>query len=535
MLTAFARDLSTCTAEEIRARWGADERAAIDKLDQVGFEARLQDHNPIYFLATQCWFDNDLSLLHAPLHRDRLCAALLEHYFAPVEESAGLIVLIQRDSFKTTFSHGVFPQFIALRGKHIEGRDERIAMIHHKEQQAVSNLLKLKGKSIHHPWFKATWPEFSAEAEFGTKTGFDWPCKQMGIVSDSSVIAAGMGARLVGFHQDWQLYDDIVTEEHINSKQLREEAFEKYKALRYMLDTKRGKVLCTGTRYHVNDLWAKLLKASVEEKKLYKRVVIKSIEDNDVLSFPTRHSYEVLERKRQEEISASGNDFLWHLQMQNEPKTSGLIATDPSWIRYISQKEVPEEAWRCIFVDPAWKGTKNAGEGDYAAIEVWAFERRGSLVLQYLLDMVHSNELTDLDGRLEIKRLMRKYGVIDVAPEEHGGKSFSTNLLNDAVSWGMPLNIIELKSQQVNKSARIVAFLGAMQAGRVFLCTESQHLEGFLSEFEDYPQIDHDDVLDCAAYTCDPAVAESYVPRFMARAMGYRDESPARRTRHCAA
>jgi predicted phage terminase large subunit-like protein len=308
----------------------------------------------------------------------------------------------------------------------------------------------------------------------------------------------------------------------------------------YTLTIGTGKRYYDGTRYHVNDLYANMLKANVDGKPMYRHVVVKAISDeDDSLAHPHRLTHKVLESIRQEEISRSHNDFMFHLQMQNEPKTSGLIATDPSWLHYMSVREVPATAWRIITCDPAWKGTKNAGQGDYAAIQVWAFERRGPLVLRFLLDQVHSNEMTSLDGMNQICRLMRKWGVIDVSIEEIGGYIFSTDLEQQCTARGLPFNLLENKARTTNKAQRIVTFLRAMQAGHVFLITEAPHLDSFKDEFLNFPQVEHDDLLDCAAQTSDPAILELYAPGIYKKPARWSDQfrpKPKKHfdTRHCA-
>src|SRR2546425_12461019 len=99
LLLRWARDLSTCTADEIRARWADPiEQKAVDALDPVGFAARLVNHNPIYFLAERCWFDNvadDPTYLYAPFHRDRVCGPILDYTLADAdaERIAALLLL----------------------------------------------------------------------------------------------------------------------------------------------------------------------------------------------------------------------------------------------------------------------------------------------------------------------------------------------------------------------------------------------------------------------------------------------------------
>lgn len=543
LLHEFSRDLDVCTREEIWSRWRGGHRTAIEGLLDMSLDVAVPaDHNPIYRIALRYWFDNDPSLLHAPLHRDQLCRNLLDHYLSDPADYAGLIVLLQRETLKTTFDHGVLPMFISLREKHLHGYDVRIALIHHREMQAAEGASRLKAKSVQHARFKKTWPEFAADEEYGTKAQFDWPCKVAGTVQEPSILATGLGARLTGLHFDWMLYSDPVTEEHIKSKLIREEALQKYQASRFMLDSVRGKEVIDGTRYHLHDLHAKNLKAMVNGRPAYRQLIVGAGGyDDRPLTYPNRQTKEFLERRRQEEISRSGNDFLWWLQYQNIAKASTMIVADRAWLKECPLGDVPATSWRVVLVDPAWKGTKNAGEGDSASIQVWALEMRGSLILRYFLDGVHSNMLTGEDGKREIFRLMRRYGVLDVAPEERGGYSFKTSLANDAASRGTFINVIDLKTSGLGKNTRISTFLGACQRGEVFICDSvPQDVKArFLSEYDDFPQLEHDDALDCAAYSCDSALEEAYVPVFNSGALAStkpwwaQEPEPARRTRYC--
>lgn len=474
------------------------------------------------------------------MHRDILCKALLEHYLDDSQVHRGLLVLLPRESLKTTFTHGAFALFILLRGKHLHQRDERIQLIHHKDVMAQRNLVDLKAKLVQHPWIKEVWPEFSAPEDFGTKAAFTVPCKSLQGPKEDSVIAMGMGASFTGSHCDWQLYSDAVNEDHVDSKTVRDEAEQKYTLTRYMLNSRRGKEVMDGTRYHPNDLYGKNIKANVDGTAIYKVVCHAAIADDDALLYPTHLTRDFLEKRRQEEISRRGNDDFWWLQYQNRATSSRMIAANWDWVRHCSQSEIPPGAMRCIFVDPAWKGTDNSGEGDSASIQAWAFERRGSLTFYYLLDGFHSNDITDAEGRAFIFQLMKRYGVVSVAPEEHGGKAFKRSLSAEANTRGAYIEVLDLKSQNVNKGQRITTFLGQAQAGRVFVCKEANAdlIEAFKDQFRDFPQVDHDDALDCAAYSCDPVVAERVVPYWNAFAEPWwnrkREEQEPKRTRYCA-
>ena len=521
----WARDLSTCTENELRTRWAEkDLIEAINILErsnfpQDGFERRVSGHNPLFYLAENLFFDNvrgDSDYLWAPFHVKNFCEPMLDFYGAPTNAYTGFLLLAQRDSFKSVFGHGVAPMFCTLRAWHLEGRYERLALIHQKFAQASINLNRLREKSLTHPWFREVWTPFCAEDKYGTQETFNWPVADqfMSQIGAVSVVAAGLTSDLTGYHFDDMFFSDLVVKEHSKSKIMRENTEMLYKGFKYTLDQKRGRKWHDGTRYHINDLWGKLLK----DERLRKVEISAGADPSSglnlpPLSFPTRHSWEKLQIMRQEEIDQSGTDMMWWLQMQNMPRASSMLAADIKWFKEIKPSEIPGDCWRATFVDPAWKGTKNQGEGCNASIQSWAFWRVGNLVLQALLELTCSNEMTDADGRKEVIRHMRKWNIMDVAPEERGGKSFGTNLANDCVSIGLPLNIIELKSQQTGKEQRIASFLGTLQSGRVYIM-KGCNAKPLLDEVEDYPQTELKDNVDCAGYTADPAITEAYTPLF---------------------
>lgn len=546
LLAEFERDLDVCIRSEMLERWsGSSQRAIESILNRNLGEAVPADHNPLWRIALRYWFDNDPSLLWEPLHKN-WCIEFTNFYLSPRSTWTSFMRLMQRESYKSTFSHGAEPMWVALRERHLKGKDTRLALLHHREQQASANLQRLRSKTVQHEGFKRVWPEYAASEDYGTKTEFDWKCRTNKRMSEPSVIAMGLGTRGTGLHFDFMWYSDPVTEEHINSKLIREEALLRYQASQFMLDTLVGKEAIDGTRYHLHDLHAKNLKTNA------KRLVVgaggfdpttgKVDLENFPLTMPNRHTLAFLEERRQTEITRSGNDFLWWLQYQNQAKASNMLVAEWEWFQSCTVNDIPPSAWYVILVDPAWKGTKNAGEGDDAAIEVWALAQVGSLVLAYFVDGTYSNLMTGEDGKAEIFRFMKRYGIIDVAPEERGGYAFKTSLQNDASSRGLVINVIDLESSGQSKiHQRIPTFLAKAQRREVFICDSvpPSVLAKFKEQVEDHPQNEHEDLLDCGAYICDPAIAAAYVPRhgrgnFRSRFAPKPREDESKLTRHCA-
>lgn len=541
----WARDLSTCTEEELLARWDGPDRIAADRIDPIGFARRVANHNPIYFIAQRCWFDNvadDPRFLYAPLHRDIFCKEIVEYIIHGFTDVRGYVYEGPRDSFKSTLQ-GAAVMWVAFRWKHLLNRDATQAMTHHKEKMASQNLVRIKEKFQKHKWVRETWPEFcpDPEVKWGNSTEVDFPCKDDGSsVAESSIMAAGLGASQTGGHFTVRWNDDIVTEDHMKSRVLREDTAMRYGATRFTRDLSEGREVNTGTRYHINDLWAKLEKSKMPDGTPMYRVVVVDAEDmymdgSKQLAHPFRLNAEVLEGLRVEEEQRNGNDLFYWLQMRNQPKASLLVATDLDWIKYCGIDDIHPGAWRCILVDPAWKGTDSAGEGDYACIAVMFFERNGALIKRYFVDGVHSNMLTQHEGTDEIFRLMRRYGVIDVAPEEHGSHQFRQYLKDQGAMRGQYINIIDLKSRFTAKPQRITTFVSHIQAGHFWMVKDNPLRQEFESCYEDYPQVEHDDILDAPAYSCDEEIAKRIAPMFNPYVASQNAPPPReRRTRHCA-
>ncbi len=507
----------------MRALWKGEDVAALERVAPGEFERRLKNHNPVYYLAQQVFFSNMRGMsperarkyLYAPLHRDRLAKEIVDYYFAAPEKISGLLILMMRGSYKSTFMHGVVPLWITLREWLLNKYHARIALLHQLEDKASANLMRLKSKALGDPWFKETWTEFASDSDFGTKTEFSWPVvPKVKFASEPSIIARGIGADLTGFHFDHIFFSDLVVAKHITSQQERTMTKRRHDATMYTVLS--GKPWYDGTRYHARDLYGDMTTAEVEGEQLYKVFRVKAREDDGTLSLPHKYSDAVLERMRLKEVSRAGNDLLFHLQMQNDVRSSFQISADVSWVQYTTMKAIRRTGFRIITVDPAWKGTENAGEGDFASIQVWNIERRGGLLIYTLLDGVHRNDLTDEDGIGHIFRLMRRYDVLYVAPEERGGRAFRARLAREAPAIGLRIKVIDLATMQSGKDMRITGFLGMLQARRIYIAREcnKELMDALLNQISDHPQLDHDDALDAAAYISDPSILELYGPVF---------------------
>ncbi len=552
----WERDLCTLSAAEMEQKWLKDEidcGIAIEE-DAPGSLAKLPGHNPIFYLAENVWFDNDVTLLDPEFHRDKISRELLAWYFDDSHEYEGLLLQAPRDSYKSTFGHNVLPMFLAMRDSYIHNRDTRILLLHHKMDQASLNLVSLKTKCTVSPYLARFWngldgsPKFYWDTDVGNMKAFNWPHKIKGLFREKSVMASGLNASLTGLHFDYKLDDDLVTDDHIDSPVIRNDAIFKYGATQCLLDTITGKEANMGTPYHLRDLWANLEASKKKDGSPMYRVVTIAAGGDRVkkpLSYPRRHTNDFLERTRRKIVERDGTDLMWWLNYQCERRAPGAVVTKSEWIQYITTEQLRKKFGErglpvIILVDPAWKGTKNAGKGCDAAIAAVGFDRKGMVVSTYLLDLVVSNEMSSNDGMNTIFQMMLRWSTPRAAVEECQGYQFTEDMKREAASRKQPLHLIDLKTQWQAKNSRIVTFVRKVEARLFYILQECPNQEIFLQQFLDFPQLNKNDALDAVAYSADPSVSDLYAAFWNTEdgdedffAEEYDDYEMPQRTRHC--
>jgi len=95
---------------------------------------------------------------------------------------------------------------------------------HHKEEMASAAIVNLKAKFLTHAWLREVWPEACpdyGDKQWGTQTSFTLPWVKPGTIREYSVIGVGLTASQTGYHNDFTFNDDLVTEEHRKSAQVR--------------------------------------------------------------------------------------------------------------------------------------------------------------------------------------------------------------------------------------------------------------------------------------------------------------------------
>ena len=215
---------------------------------------------------------------------------------------------------------------------------------------------------------------------------------------EPSIDTAGIETSKVGKHYDLILFDDIVTDKNVTTKEQMDKVADCYrKALSLLMPG--GEVIMLGTRWHFGDLYGRL----IAENEVYPswRLFRRAAEVNGQYPFATIGlTKEFLDRRR-----AVQGTYLWsclYQQQPTDPETAAFKAEDfrfylPS-LRF--QPDWQAGLYITCCVDPA---ISQANDADLTAITVVGTDQEWNL---YLLDAVAGRFLPDetLDIMFDLHR-----------------------------------------------------------------------------------------------------------------------------------
>lgn len=143
----------------------------------------------------------------------------------------------------------------------------------------------------------------------------DHPKRREEAVRDPSIFTAGLTTNIVGLHCDICVLDDVVVTSNAYTEQGRENVRDQY-GLLSSVESVGAREWVVGTRYHPDDLYAKLLDMKIEKYDSEGHVIsTKSLfERNSDFGIP----------ETVESIGDGGGEFLWPKQQRSDGKWFGF-------------------------------------------------------------------------------------------------------------------------------------------------------------------------------------------------------------------
>lgn len=423
-------------------------------------------------------------------------------------EPDGFLDLWAREHYKSTIiTFGLSLQdILASHGDDPEprygGREVTIGILSFNRPAAKAFLRQIKREMEDNEALKALfpdvlWPNPKAQAPMWSE--------DEGLVviresnpKEATVEASGLvDGQPTGKHYLLRVYDDVVTRESVTSPEMIQKTTDAW-ALSDNLGTEGGKVRYIGTRYHLFDTYAEMLKRGIPT-----RIYPCTSDGSEDWSKAVLKAPETLKEKRRLQ-----GKYVFGAQMLLNPTADKAQGFREEWLRYWPAKRF-EGLNLYIVVDPASKKKKDS---DYTVMWVIGIDGAENY---YIVDGIR-DRLNLVDRQRALFRLHRKWRPQGVGYEAYGLQADIEHMKYVMGEINYRFSITELGGS-IAKEDRIKGLVPLFDAGRIFLPERLivNDLEGVAhdltrifveEEYTAFPVCAHDDMLDALARITDPVL-----------------------------
>lgn len=305
-------------------------------------------------------------------------------------------------------------------------------------------------------------------------------------------MAAGLQKTLTSQHFDVIVADDLVEPDNVRTKEQREKVYEFYLSLFDLLEPD-GRMVVIGTRYHQDDLYARIL----EESKAHSNwsTFVRSCYGSDgKVLFPKKFSQEQLDDIKKKSFYHFSTQYL------NDPVDPENADFRSEWLKtYDPSTEHPTSLY--LTIDPAISLSRDA---DYTAMVVAGqFADRRIRVVDRLRERLVPSDLVDRIFELVKKWRLHRVGIETFAFQ----KTLKYDIQRQQRERGIFFSIDELGKRHtgrgeavLSKEARIRRLQPYFEQGLVEIRRDMSDLQDELLSF---PRGTHDDLLDALSYQLD--------------------------------
>lgn len=322
--------------------------------------------------------------------------------------------------------------------------------------------------------------------------------------------SSGVGGGLTGRGFNFGIIDDPIKDrEQADSAVYREKLWDWYRSVFYTRQEKDASILLTVTRWHHDDLAARILKNSEESGEPWEVISLPALREKESAPYDPREEGESLwpekyPTKQYELMRMETGTRDWSSLYQQHPSPDAGSIFKREWFKYWrGQFEVDgeppsslESMIRYTTIDLAASKKEHA---DYTVIAVWGVAPGRRL---FLLDMHHERL-----GGDRIQPVMRSIGERwNVTAHWVEKVGFQLAIIQQCVAGGLPVREYVPSGDKV---ARAYAASPPMEAGRVLFPREAPWLSSFEDEVLSFPLAKHDDYVD--ALTSGVAVYQKFM------------------------
>ncbi len=337
------------------------------------------------------------------------------------------ILLVPRDCWKTSIGSMAFPLWMTLRAFYLDGNPGYRCLIDSSTTRLSAFVLgAIKSKIQHEESFKeifGTLYDRKGDRQEGLSLKFRVNAA-VG-VKEPNFVPSGVNAAKTGLHFELMVLDDLVTKENARTVEQRQKVWDHYRMMQAILesnaDGKDTMVLVTGTRYHDDDIYGRLIKQDKElvaenQPPIYSKLIRAAVTEDGDYYFPGEPgkpgglSKAVLDKKK-----LTMGPLFW-AQMMNDPN-SEEAPFKAEQLRFRSVVNFPRQLNRMrLTIDPAVK-EEEVAHGDFTAMVVAGWDEWHQL---WVVDALLDNKLTPGKFIDTMMHLASKWDVDQVLIEDDG-------------------------------------------------------------------------------------------------------------------
>jgi len=415
------------------------------------------------------------------------------------------MMLMPRGTFKSSILVGSCIGIIK------ENPNIRILWVTHKQKVSQGRLRVIKFHLTNNPEFLERYgdgwrPDFHS--------GLPWSdgqitvAKRTATLIEPTVDTGSLGADLTSTHYDLIIADDLVNEKNVVTVELRDQVADYLDTLQSMLDP-RGTIIVTGTRWHVDDAFGRIIKDDDQriaegKPERYKKYIRSCWDGPQGLFFPAWQSFEFLESIRNrpgkaryfaanyENKPVADEDRVFDMSRVNIMDFELYKVNNSNIIRISSQEQYP------ISVTMAWDpaGINPHRKSDYHGITVVGTDFADRWWV--LVASQWKGKPTEILDR--ICSQIAYYAPDKIIIESVGGYVLWIPLLQRALrEKGLSVAIDEDNTGGQNKSTRIQMLEPRCSSGRMYLLPHQKALIEQMTNFSSANELVHEDILDSLA------------------------------------
>jgi predicted phage terminase large subunit-like protein len=390
-------------------------------------------------------------------------------------------------------------------GKKIRGQDLTFLIGNATLQNAIDILADIKSIVTTSVLFRWLFPEYVPSESWmrgkgvgkWTNSRIDFPCSRQAGRKEGNITIVSTGASLVSKHYHVIKLDDVVNDENITTKILRDKTMQWYKdLLQLRVDPSSSRVELIGTRWHYDDLYGRLIRKELDRRKrakdngevvkptyvIYRRKAI----EHDKPIWSERFTKAELHRLKYEELGA----YSYSCQYDNEPIPEEDAKFKRNHIKLIDSLDIPNNVVNFMAVDMADEDTTM---GDNYALTVASFDSLGKMYVREIIRGKFSQfEFLEIIYKMRMKWDVKRVGIETTSFQKGILRGYKAMVATK--KWQIPW--VEISRGKTSKFTRTIGFQPRVERGDFYIENDIPNIEWAIEEMITFPKGVFDDILD---------------------------------------